>query len=163
MGVHRFAPLGHALTYAEYYRSVAVWSLGEGQACRARWTDARLRRKFLARYGTARHLLQDLQLLGVLVLLLANLFAAVAGGPLAALAVGLDGGVLAGLALWWRARRWTWRRGVYELQGIVYGPWRQLLFGVGLLSQPPPPETYPKDVELVRGRDAEGTGTSPRV
>jgi hypothetical protein len=40
------------------------------------------------------------------------------------------------------------------MQGVFYGPYRQVLFGCGLLSRIPLPETYPEDVEVLVSPDA---------
>lgn len=152
MGTHRFARPGEPMTYVEYYRSVARWSLGEGEACRARWADRGLRRSFLRRYGTTRFVIQDLQLLGVALLVLLNLLGALAGGL--ALVAALLGNAFALFAFgaWGLSRGRRWRETVYAYQGAIYGPLRQVLFTLGLLTTRPPPDAYPKDVEILRGK-----------
>jgi len=153
MGLHRWLPPGQRLTYLVYYRSVAVWSLGDGQACRARWRDRPLRRAFLRRYGTLRYLIQDFQLDVTVILALVNL-SALRGGWSVAIAFLADLGALIAFHAWARSKNCTWREALFEFQGAFYGPYRQVLFALGLLRPSPPPETYPKDVEIVQ----EGQG-----
>lgn len=154
MGVHVWSGPGRPLTYVDYYRSVSTWSVGDGQACRARWRSRTLRTQFLRRYATLRYLIHDFQFLFASTLVLANLAAAMLGG-LTLLAVGsID--VALGLVLdsLRRRRRKTWAQVLYELQGPFYGPYRQTLFVIGLLRRSLPPETYPRDVEIVQRRNA---------
>lgn len=157
MGVHRWLPPGKPMTYAEYYRSVARWSLGDGQACRARWSNLALRRRFLGRYGNARSLIQDLQLLAILGLVLANGVSAIVDSTVLLLALTADVVAVAAIERWRRRHAWTWREALYEIQGAIYGPFRQLLFALGVLAQSPPPEQYPTDVEFVK-TDGEVAG-----
>lgn len=149
MGIHRWSRShGAPMTYVEYYRSVAVWSLGDGQACRARWRVRDLRRQFLRRYATARFVIHDLQLVLGIALLLLNL-AALAGLRFALVAIVVDIIVLAGLRTWGARRHLSGRETLYELQGLLYGPLRQFLFAIGLLRRLPPADAYPKDAEVL--------------
>lgn len=150
MGVHRLALPGEEINYIEYFRSVAFWSAGEGQACRARWRDRALRQTFLRRYATFRFAIQDAQLLAVATLLALNVVGLLAGGLLALAALVADAVALLALAAWKSRRGWTWREGLYEMHGAIYGPLRQLMFIRGFLRRSPPPETYPRDVEIVQ-------------
>lgn len=144
------------MTYVEYYRSVAIWSIGDGEACRLRWTDSRLRQESLRRYGTARFLIQDFQLLLVLCFLVVNLGALV--GPWFALpTIAVDIGVLAGVYASSRRRHRSIREELYELQGFFYGPFRQLLFAIGFLRRLPPADAYPHDVEIISAGPVEGS------
>jgi len=150
MGVHRWYSAGVAMTYVEYYRSVATWSVGEGQACRARWSDDAIRRRFLRQYGTARYLIQDLQFLAFLGVLLTNALGAIVDGIALLVVVAADAAVLLAIDAWRRGPGWTWRETLFELQGAIYGPFRQVLFALGMLARSPPPERYPTDVEFVK-------------
>ncbi len=150
MGLHNFASGQRPATYVDYYRSVTFWSLGAGQACRARWQSQEIRRGFLRRYVNARFFIQDLELLAWIVLVLANLLGALQGGWFLAVALLADVASLGSLELWRSRHSWTWREVLYERQGAVYGPLRQVLFTVGLLRRSPPPEAYPTDVEFVQ-------------
>lgn len=150
MGVHHWVGPGTRMNYVEYFRSVALWSLGEGQACRARWDEKPLRRKFLGRYATARFLIQGWHLFGLVALLIVNLAGVLAGVANLLAALGADIAFLTTLWAWKRRNRWTWREAGYELvYAAVYGGLRQAAFAVGLLLRSPSPESYPRDVEVV--------------
>ena len=150
MGTHRFASAGHPMTYLEYYRSVAFWSLGDGQACRMRWPEPPLRRRFLRRYATARFLIHDLQLLGVLVLLLAHLFVVLTSVVALFALLLTDVALLLMIRRWGRLHNWDWRETFYELQGLIYGPFRQAFFAIGFLKHTAAAEQYPRDFEVVQ-------------
>lgn len=153
MGVHRLAKPGEPITYIEYFRSVAFWSAGEGQACRARWDVCALRRTFLRRYSTFRFAIQDAQLVALGTLLLFNLLALLDWGVPLFVALGADAVAILALAAWKSRRGWTWREAAYELHGAVYGPLRQVMFLRGFLRSSPPPDSYPKDVDVVQRKE----------
>jgi len=149
MGVHVWAEEGRSFTYLEYYRSVAIWSAGDGQVCRVRWRNRAFRRRLLGRYATMRFLIQDLQFLGAAGLILANLSGLVLGPLYLLFAGALDAGFLGTLDALRRRRRRSWPEALYEMHGLFYGPYRQAWFLLGLLTRTPPPDTYPNDVEIV--------------
>jgi cellulose synthase/poly-beta-1,6-N-acetylglucosamine synthase-like glycosyltransferase len=149
MGIHRLADPGHRLTWIEYFRSVGVWSYGEGQACRARWFERPLRKVFLARYATMRYLIQDLQLVGLLTIALSVPAAVLVGGLFVLLGLVGASALAVFLISSGRRRRRSLRETLFDLHGAVYGPYRQGLFAIGLLRSPPPASSYPGEVEIV--------------
>lgn len=150
MGVHRLARPGEPITYIEYFRSVAYWSSGEGQACRARWSDRGLRQTFLRHYTTFRLAIQDAHLLVLATLFLLNALGVLQGGVTLLAALAADATAFLGLAAWKSWRGWTWRETLYELHGALYGPLRQTMFLRGFLRHSPSPESYPSDVDVVQ-------------
>src|SRR3989442_7511103 len=142
MATHRWTEPSREFTYLGYFRSVAIWSLGDGQACRARWRDLPLRRTFLARYGTLRYAIEDLKLGTLIALMLLNLLGALRGGWLALPAVTADAAFLAAFRTWGHRRGRSWRESVFDFQGALYGPLRQAFFALGLLRMSPAPETF---------------------
>lgn len=143
MGDHYWADSRDTFGYVTYYRSVAYWSYGEGQACRARFGDRQMRRKYLSRYGTARYLI-NLDL-GAWLLTLGTLnsgavFLPALLGPLAVLADVVALGVLAGRKY---ARRLSWRDVFFELAVIPYTIIRFAAFSAGFLRGAPDPRGYP--------------------
>jgi len=140
------------VTWIEYFRSVAVWSLGEGQACRARWGQKGLRRSFLARYATLRYLIQDFQFIVLSSLALGLTAGVLLQGAVLLVAAGGAAAITASVAAWAHRRRRSWREALFDLHGAFYGPYRQFLFAMGLLRSSPPPESYPQDVEIQDAR-----------
>src|SRR3989442_2476599 len=117
MATHRWTEPSREFTYLGYFRSVAIWSLGDGQACRARWRDLPLRRTFLARYGTLRYAIEDLKLGTLIALMLLNLLGALRGGWLALPAVTADAAFLAPFCTWGHRRGRSWRGGPLSFPG----------------------------------------------
>jgi hypothetical protein len=142
MGTHHWAP-GEELNLTEYFRSVAKWSYGEGQAARFASGEPRVQRVYFSRYLHARHLLQleeGLILCGwaigvVSCFLLGEL-------ALAALLLGL---ATAGIALSTKARRERITDALFRLHAIPYAVIRLGSFGLGFLDRPATANEYPKD------------------
>ncbi len=80
----------------------------------------------------------------------ANVLALVSGVPYLALAVAVDLLLALAIVSWGRRHGRDWRETLYEGQGVVYGPYRQVLFWIGFLRRTPFAAEYPKDVEVVR-------------
>ena len=150
MGVHRFAPWNSSTIYFDYYRSVAVWSLGDGQVCRARWRARAMRRKLIRRYANGRFLINDFLFLSFTAILLLNIAGVLASGITGWFAIAADFLTLGLLEVLRRRRHWTWREALFELQGALYGPFRQVAFMAGFFVRTPPARSYPSDVETLR-------------
>lgn len=140
MGFHHWAP-GEDLNLIEYFRSVARWSFGEGQAMRHAFQEASIRRVYLRRYLNARHLIQ-----------LETALALVASGSIvlaAAIAaqipflIAATGTAAALVVLTARRHHETVAETLFRLHQAPYAVIRLFSFGLGTLKRTRPASEYP--------------------
>jgi len=148
MAKHRWSdarPFG----YLDYFRSVALWSFGEGQVFRYRFRNRALRSYYLSRYVNLRYAFNFLALMILSSLGVANALAILS--PAIALPVlGADGVALLTLAGIRRGRGWSWRELAYEFHAIPYSIIRYAAFLCGMLRYTPPASRYPLNAEVIR-------------
>lgn len=146
MGTHRRAT-GRRLDYVTYFRSVLVWSVGDGQVFRRWRRKRRVARDVERRYGDLRYLENYLLAVGLASLLLVNLAAILVPGAWPALA--LDVVVILGATALGRARRWSWRELAFRLHVVPYSVIRHGGFLLGLLRKPRDPRDYPTGERVI--------------
>jgi len=152
MAKHRWSSL-RPMTYMDYFRSVIVWSLGDGQLFRLRFQNKAVRDSVLRRYLTVRHLFNCTIALALISLGAVNVLSAFA--PAFSLgALGVDVSTFAILDLCRRRRRWSWRELAYEFHNVPYSVLRYAGFLFGVLKSTPPPSEYPLTLETVRASTA---------
>lgn len=140
MGTHRRAS-GRRLDYVTYFRSVLVWSVGDGQVFRRWRRNPVVARDIERRYGDLRHIENYLLTLGLASVLLVNLVGALVPGAWPAFA--LDAGVIAAAAALRRSRRWSWRELAFRFHVVPYTIIRHGGFLLGLVRRPRDPRDYP--------------------
>lgn len=150
MARHHWSSDQHDVRFVDYFRSVASWSYGSGQACRDHFANQELRGMFVKRYVTARFLIEYFKALILSALVLAHAEAVltfpIALGPLVAMDVCL---VIATDRLRKRTNR-TWGEIVLPLHGIVYAVVRHGGFFLGLLKRLESPTKYPKGPRVLQ-------------
>jgi glycosyltransferase involved in cell wall biosynthesis len=140
MGIHHWSP-GEDLNLLEYFRSVAKWSFGEGQAARFAKTDLPVRGVYFSRYLTLRHVLQ----LWIGTVAFAAGVAATAGVVLLEPLLIIAPAALGALLLGWTMRRNAERPSdtIFRLHAAPYAFVRLATFALGYLRPPRPAEEYP--------------------
>ncbi len=141
MGTHYWSP-GEELTLVEYFRSVARWSYGEGQAARYAVDEPGIRRSYFRRYFHLRHLIQIEEALAV-----ATWGATLSAGILLrSPALALVAAAAAGIAVTYIAirTRGNFRQMGFALHAIPYVVIRLSAFGFGFLDRPKPARCYPR-------------------
>lgn len=151
MAKHRFSGTS-PLTYVDYFRSVARWSLGEGQVFRYRFRQAYFRRYYFTRYGNVRFAIGHWYGLLLAILGLVNLLAVTSQYWIPASF--LDVVAILTLDAVRRSHGWTWRELVYELHGIPYTIIRHGGFLMGTMIRTPDASLYPLTPESVTGSAA---------
>lgn len=140
MGTHRWSDRG-ALDFITYFRSVIVWSIGDGQLYRIRKEVRTAIADIRRRYANARYVHNYLLGLGGTLLLLTNLAAVFSFGPWIAVAADLS--ILLALLAVKSARRQTWKELLFSFHVFPYSIVRHGGFLAGFLRPPPDPSRYP--------------------
>lgn len=140
MGTHFWSP-GRDLTIAEYLRSVAFWSYGEGQAARNARDDAAVRRLYLKRYFNVRHAIQLLNGLAAFTWAGAILAAVVVGQPVFAVLVLASGALALGAVVRGNGERLSAR--LFRFHQVPYVVVRLGGFALGYLDRPRAASEYP--------------------
>ncbi len=148
MAKHRWSD-ARLFGYIDYFRSVAVWSLGEGQVFRHRFGNKALRSYYFSRYVDLRHAMNYALVLLVAAIGLTNL-AALLSFPFLLVAVIVDSFTLLILESYRRSRKWSWRELVYEFHAIPYSLIRHAGFIRGLMISTPDSSRYPLNAEMVQ-------------
>ena len=144
MGEHHWADSGAGFNYITYYRSVAFWSFGEGQACRVRFDNAPIRRKIVGRYGTSRHLMNFGVASLLLVLGILNATAVLAPSTFVLPAFVADVAAVYAVSRFRQSHHLTVREVLFELAAIPYSVIRFAAFALGFMAGAPPPSQYPR-------------------
>ena len=147
MGVHRWAESG-PLDYITYFRSVLVWSLGDGQTVRVRWRSPRVRAETVKRYASVRHLGNHLLGLTLVALLAANVLWALL--PLTWPVAVADAAFAGSLLAVGRSRGWTWREVAFEFHVVPYSLIRHAGFLLGFLRRRRDPAEYPTGERVIQ-------------
>jgi glycosyltransferase involved in cell wall biosynthesis len=150
MGIHRWAESG-TLDFITYFRSVMAWSVGDGQALRARLHERQIRAEALRRYANVRHLANHLTGLTLLAVLCSNLLWVLRPELWPVLVA--DVAFVAGLVEIRKTKKWTWHEMAFQFHPILYSLLRQVGFTLGFLSTPRDPALYPSG-ELVLRRES---------
>lgn len=146
--------------YIDYFRSVAVWSMGEGQVFRHRFENKALRAYYALRYVSLRYTMTYALTLALLAVGLANL-AALLFYPLIVPVGCVDGVTLTILYIYRKRRRWSWRELSYEFQVVPYTIIRHAGFALGVLRSTPDASRYPMDPEILAS-DSKSSGVAGR-
>ncbi len=147
MGRHRMADVSK-LTYMMYYRSVCIWSFGDGQAFRLGHKVPSIAAETRLRYLNIEHLHNHWLGLNVLLLLLVNLLIIVLPSTWPLLLVDL--GALVALVSLRASRKISWREMLFPLHVVPYSIVRQTAFVLGFLSRPREPDNYPTGETVVQ-------------
>ena len=150
MAHHRWSSDGRDVRFIDYFRSVAWWSFGSGQACRYRFGNREIRSKYLDRYINARFAVDYFRalVLAVLVLLQPVIWLTVPFGLLVLLL--LDLGVFGVVEHRRRATNKTWKQIVFTFHRMGYAVIRHAGFALGLLNRIPDPSDYPRQTIAVQ-------------
>lgn len=140
MGTHYWNP-GRDLTLAEYLRSVAFWSYGEGQAARNAKDDLAIRRMYLKRYFNVRHVIQLLNGLAAFAWFGAIAGAFVVGQPLLGVLLVVAGAFGLGAVTRGQGERWSVR--LFRFHQVPYVVVRLTGFVMGFLDRPRDAVEYP--------------------
>lgn len=147
MGIHRWSDHG-PLDLITYLHSVLVWSIGDGQASRARFEDRGYRAQSMRRYANVRHLWNHLLGVSIAILGLTNVSALLGVGWIVFL---LADGAAVGVLLAARIRfGGSWRELAFRFHVVPYSIVRQSGFVVGFLRRAPEPTEYPFGETVVR-------------
>ena len=150
MGRHRWSSDAHDVRFIDYFKSVAWWSFGSGQACRYRFRDRRIRQKYLKRYISSRFAYEYFRglVLGGFLLLQPALLTLHSPWPLVLLTI--DFGFLGIVDFVRRRARRTWGEALFSLHRIAYALIRNATFVAGFLTRLPAPEDYPQPVRQIQ-------------
>ena len=146
MGVHRWAE-GGRMDYFTYFRSVMTWSLGDGQAFRARRGSAAIDTETRRRYANVRFLQSYLLSIVLFVLLGINLLSAVL---LPWIAIFTDGVTVASLWAVRRRKGWSWKELAFQFHVVPYVVVRHGGFLAGFLRRIPNPSDYPSGETVLK-------------
>ena len=151
MGVHRWADDG-ALDYMTYFRSVLLWSVGDGQLFRSRRKMRIVASDMRRRYANVRYLRNYLVGIVLSAIVLANLVAWFVTPlllPIAFLDVGL---VITADAARRRSGR-SWKEAAFGLHVVPYSLVRHVGFAIGFLRPTREPGGYPRGERVLQNAE----------
>lgn len=140
MGIHRWADEG-PLDYVTYFKSVASWSVGDGQILRLQRGDPSVWLQTRRRYANARYLQNYLIALLLVAMALINLASAAARLPGPALAI--DGAFLCTLVFLKHRHAWSWPELAFQFHVVPYSVVRHAGFVLGFARRRRDPSDYP--------------------
>jgi glycosyltransferase involved in cell wall biosynthesis len=160
MSRHHMADV-RKLSYTMYYRSVYVWSFGDGQAFRISHGVPSIAAETRVRYLNIEHLRNHWLGLNLLLLTLVNILVVLL--PSAWPLLFVDVGVVAILAAVRISRGLTWREMLFPLHVVPYSIIRQSAFVLGFLTRPRDPNTYPTGERILKAAPPDSAGPSPEA
>ncbi len=148
MGLHRWSDAG-PLNFITYFRSVLVWSIGDGQSLRARFEFRPIRDAALRRYANVRHLFNYMVGLVLVAFAIANsALLSAAALPYVLLS---DFALFLVLQSVRKRRGWTWRELLFRFHVVPYSIVRHSGFIAGFLFRPRDPLRYPTGEQISHG------------
>lgn len=155
MGTHYWSDK-RSMDFLTYFRSVLIWSVGDGQLYRLHRRQHMAGRDIRRRYFNARYAYDYLLGLGLVLLILVNLTMFLGVG-LSITAIVDVGAILLILAAKY-SRRQTWNEFLFGLHVVPYALIRLGGFLYGYSRQPPDPSGYPsgEQVEITPVSDRRG-------